>query len=74
MLKYLFILCLLLFFINITNGSIGERSQFFQNCVNNCREKNCTEGKTKINYFEQNNKNLFKFQMDGALLIIQSKH
>lgn len=45
MLKYLFILCLILFFINLTNGSIGERSQFFQNCVNSCREKNCTEGK-----------------------------
>lgn len=78
MLKYLFILCLLLFFINLTNCSIGERSQFFQNCVNNCREKNCTEGKIqKIIYFYWFDKKITKiyylFKMVGALQIVRSK-
>ena len=37
-------------FIGASEASIGDRSQFFVNCVRGCKFKNCTEGKLHERY------------------------
>jgi len=57
LLRIVFILFIVLFYGNVTLASIGDNTQFFQNCKRNCENNNCTNDflikESAIEYFNQ---------------------